>query len=284
MNKRPLIAFFCALFLFTIALCAVERLVFKRNQSFSPHLIYSTLPEMDEWKMNAFSPEKEAEIQQILNQKFFYLDKGKQAFVFESEDKKTVLKLYRLPSEYRPFAVARKNQQSLQKIEAAFQSLKCSFDQLREETGILWIHIHKGPSIKKEVTVVDQLGIEHRIALEKVTAVLQKKGTLLYPTLEAFLSQGKMEDAKRAIAHLVTLFYTQAKKGLENTDAILDKNYGLLPTGALIIDSGRLQRNETLCSQAQAHAKRMTHTLKDWLEKRSPPLLEHYETTVASLQ
>src|SRR5437868_3279127 len=74
-----------------LLLYGVERFCHKQTDGFSIYNISSNLSFREEWEI----PQETTEAKIILAQPFYYLGKGAQSYVFESEDGNFVLKFFR---------------------------------------------------------------------------------------------------------------------------------------------------------------------------------------------
>ena len=91
MPAKYKILFPLSLVLLIAAFVHMDRYFFKKNGSFSIHHLYSTLP------LSSHA----APCLPLLKQPFIYLTKGHQTYVFLSNDKKFVLKIYKFPSHFQ---------------------------------------------------------------------------------------------------------------------------------------------------------------------------------------
>src|SRR3954462_2689164 len=95
--KNKILIFFCSLLIFTILLTKIDRWCAKASHQFCLHFIDGPPTTNPAWKTEAPYPES------VLDQPFFYLDKGAQSFVFESADQQSVIKFYKFPAHLRRF-------------------------------------------------------------------------------------------------------------------------------------------------------------------------------------
>ncbi len=163
--------------------------------------------------------------------RFYYLGKGHQSFVFESEDKTQVLKFYRYPSHLRAFSLKfRKHPKELyniQKLKDSLESYELAFSELREDCGLL-----DCPSIKT-VTLIDKSGNKYAISLELTTYFIQKKAEKIFPL------KGNRNEV---LSSLIDLIRRRTEKGIVDLDPVLRKNYGIVDGKVILIDIGRLKK------------------------------------------
>lgn len=204
----------------------------------------------------------------LLDQKFFYWTKGAQNYVFLSEDGKTVLKFFKFQHMLLPFLQEKKKKKQ-EAMEEGFKGYQLAFERLKEESGLLYIHLGKSSGLQKTVTLVDKLNISHQIRADEYAFILQKKGELLIPTLKKFIEAGDFQGAKGALEKVLQLIVVQNEKGVANGDLHLSKNYGFVEGSPLLLDCGRLMPGKSLRVKAGA--------LQGWLAEESPELAHYFE-------
>jgi hypothetical protein len=286
-----------ALFLGTLA--RIDRIFFKRNHDFCILFLYSSLPNQPEWDLPPLLPEEESALDKILKQKFCYLGKGTHCYAFLSEDQKYVIKFHRFPSHMRifpwlthplsyQFSKHRKKikDYNMKKLYYNLENYKNSYRDLKEESGLILLHINKTDSLHRRVTLVDRTKAEYQVSLDQVTFILQHKADLIYPTLDRLIKEDKIDEAKKVVSNIIHLIATSNQKEYIDNDPVLHRNYGLLSDyRAIHIDIGDLikKKGGTLRENDIPHVKEMTESLRKRLENTYPQLLEHYHQEINSL-
>ena len=296
--RKGKILFLSMLVLFIGMLVRIDRVYFKRNHSFCIRFIYSSIDNRPEWDLPAPSSKEVTLLDEVLKQKFHYLAKGCHCYAFISEDQQYVIKFHRYASHLRifpwlnhpfsyQFSEHRKSimKHNLEKLKENLQSYTHSSQALKEETGLIMLHINRTDTLHRNVTLVDATQAEYQIPLDQVTFILQHKANLIYPTLDKLVSEKKIDDAKKVITNVVQLITDCCKKGYVDEDPVLRKNYGLIAGRAIHIDVGDLVRNEKVQLRENyiPHVKEMTESLRVRLEKQYPELLPHYYKEIESL-
>lgn len=200
---------------------------------------------------------------EVFDQKFTYLGSGGQCFVFASEDGSYVLKFFK----YR------------KKINRDFASYKLAMEQLPEETGLLYVHLKKTDELQTLAKIVDKLGIEHEVDLDKVNFILQKRAELTYPHLLHLVESNDIGAAKEAIDSLCSLIKGRCQKGIHDDDAKIHRNCGFIGNRAVIIDVGRFKadpRRQDPNVQS-ADLIKCTEKLKCYLDEISPELATYLD-------
>jgi hypothetical protein len=229
-----------------------------------------------------YSVEEKREAQALLKQPFTYLARGKQSFVFLSEDGQTVLKL--LNNQYQKkmglLNLVPKmgwQQEKLSYFHKKLEQTKASYllakGELKEETGVLFLHLNRSNDFHQKVKIIDKLGIAHEIDLDKTGFILQKKATLAYPALEGWINSKEIDSAKEALSSLLSLLKTRYQKKINDKDPLIRTNLGFIGTQAYFLDLGPFSKNFNDSTPVQqVEQRKILHSLRAWLEKKEPSL------------
>ena len=262
----------------------VPRFCDSKTDGFTLTNIHSDLPYSSQWEISC------KELPNIFHQRFTYLGSGGQAYAFLSEDGNYVLKFFKhhlrrlpfwlkvLPLPSR-FAIKKeiKREKRQQKLLRDFESYKIAYQILPEESGLLYAHLNKTKDLKKQARIVDKLGIEHKVDLDGVEFVVQKRASLVFPHLDTLIEQGKIEKAKRSIDALFFLVTSRCQKGIYDEDPRIRHNMGFVEDKAILIDVGRL-RKDPQRKDPEVQKKdllKITAHLQVYLKEHSPDLYEY---------
>ena len=272
------------LFLLALVIYYVPKFCYDKTEGFALTKIHSNLTFEPNWDV------KNGPLPEVFDQKFSYLAAGGQVYAFVSEDGKYVLKFFKHHLRRLPFwlktlplpkhlATKRKNQKKKRqrKLLRDFGSYKLSFENLLDETGLLYVHLNKTDSLQKTARIVDKIGITHQIDLDQVEFVLQKKAELALIHLSNLVSMQKIDHAKEAIESICGLVISRCKKGIYDEDAKIHRNFGFIDNKAVIIDVGRLKPDPRRKNKAvqKNDLIKITRKLSDFLEDLSPELSDH---------
>jgi hypothetical protein len=270
----------------------------KLTDGFDIPSISSTLTYRPDWETLPLSEEDSQQLDAILNQEFTYIGKGSQCWVFASADDKYVIKFFkhyrlRTPEFLNHFPMnplldgyrVRKTAEKKDRLERAFRSYKISYDTLRPETGIVYVHLNKTHSLHKSITVYDKLDRRFDIGLDGMEFLIQKKGTQIYPTLSALMQKGEVEHAKRLLSNVVKLVIARSDKGVKDLDPFLRKNCGFFGDQAVFIDVGNFVPDESLKTYEgrKKEVAKVMAWIMHWLNHNYPELAEHVTNEVQSL-
>jgi hypothetical protein len=274
------------LLLFALIAVALARFTHYQTSGFRLSKISSNTFLEEEFEARPLTLEES----KILQGKFTYFGRGIQSFAFLSEDGNYVLKIfnnrYQRKLKFLEFFYLQTYANVVKdKLNKTCKSYKIAYQELPEETGVLYLHLSPTYLLDRTVVVVDKLGIEHTIDLDNTGFLLQKRATLVYPQLEKFLKQGNLIAAKESLTHLLDLFLIKFQRGIADNDPLIRTNYGFIGTTPLQIDVGPLSKDIAMQNPRiyLPELTRITASLKNWLRERSPELLDHVETHLQRL-
>jgi len=208
-----------------------------------------TYPEM------VLNAEEQEELKHALDQPYAYLGRGGQSFVFVSRDGQYVCKFFR--TEFHPFGSLwwqtlpifskqrreRVRAHARNKLQRDFTSYFLASQELKEETGTLYMHLMGTTRLKKILRVRDKLGIEHAIDLDRFSFAVQRRAELAFSYVERCVQSQKLEKARAALNALIALSLRRCQKGIHDEDAKIHKNYGFIDGHPLFIDLGRFVKD-----------------------------------------
>lgn len=263
-----------------------------KTDGFEVNNIYSNLSFNPKWQV-ADTTQNDPWVHTILNQKFHYLAHGGQCYAFASEDGRYVLKFFKhhqrrvpwlfsnlpLPSSLEHLREKQRNKRE-NKLIRDFSSYKLCFEKLPEETGLLFVHLNKTISRLPSVVIIDKLNIEHRIALDELEFVIQKRAMLAYAYIDQLMKANRIEDARKAVGSICDLIIKRSQKGIFDEDAKIHRNFGFIEDKAVVVDVGRLKIDATRQDpQIYRHDLALiTERFKHWLKiQRYYPLVDYLE-------
>ncbi|NGX43868.1 MAG: hypothetical protein K1060chlam3_00024 [Candidatus Anoxychlamydiales bacterium] len=232
---------------------------------------------------------------EILNQKYRFLSKGRQSFVFVSDDNRYVLKLFRF-HRYRQsifcnlissFEIAKKYTTKIQdeKDDLYYESMnsyKLAYEKLKDETATIYVHLNKTNDLNRKFKIEDKFKNTHLVDLNEVGFVLQKKA---FPFKKALLNAKK---DKKTIETLLSSFFDNLQsiysKNLLNKDRHVIQNLGVIDDRVVEIDIGRfIIKNDFNEEKLKEEATHYTTYLKKWLLKNSKDSIEFLDAKLLEL-
>ncbi len=281
MKKALQILVFCA------CLIGVARFTHHQTHGFRLSKITGNLCEESTWLAPAPSP--------LFDERYHYLGRGLQSFVFASEDGNTVikifnnryqhrLKLYRLLSKL-PFAkhwAEERYDYFHSKLLRTFSSYRIAHQEMHAEAGLIYTHLDPSTDLPSRLIIVDALNIEHAIDPNHCGFIIQKRAKLVYPTLLDYIRTGKIDEAKSAIASLIDLFVLKYQKGIADNDPLIRTNYGFLDGQPIQIDVGPFSKDLQIADPEvyRQEITKTTRSLKNWLNTHSPELVSFVDESI----
>ena len=262
-----------------LALVAIERFCYVQTAGFRLGKIHSDF-------VYEGAPIATEEKQEVLAQPFRFLGSGVQCYAFLSQDGTTVLKVFKhyhnfpiegflkevpLPplfQRWRAHILERRKT----RLESIFASCELAYSEWRKESGLLFIHLHPTKTLKQKLTLIDKLGIAHKIDLDQTAFILQKRVEMFSEKMERLRQNNDSEKIKECLASLVSLIQTRCEKGIENSDLRLERNIGFLGTQAVEIDLGSFRRISHM--ESQEEKRRELRELKRFIKHSYPEYVE----------
>ncbi len=199
----------------------------------------------------------------ILSERFKYLAKGAQSFVFESEEGEFVVKFLRTGKE--------------KKMERLFLACRLAFEDLREETGVIYLHLNWTEGRLPVFRGKDRLGRSFQIPLDQYRFVVQKKGKSFEGAL--LEAKGDPEAMGRRFEQFLDLLENRTAKGIWNKDPSLKRNFGFLEDRAVELDFGSYRRVENL--DRKNEIERYCRKMRRWLLKNAPESVHSFDACLA---
>jgi hypothetical protein len=224
---------------------------------------------------------------QILNQPFSYIGHGHQMTAFESADHRYVLKLFNprpaLNEETFHSIAGMKHLCSLKWISHAYlkresilmqlaDSYKIAFRELKEETGLVYIHLDNSTCLSKAIHLSTKKGVHGWIDLDKVPFILQEKAEIAAIRLQTLIQNNEMDKAKKALIDLYTFFEARARKGITDRQQTLYNNYGFIGDRVVQIDVGRIKKDGNIQTMPNEEIKRVFGHINKFLSGKYPQL------------
>lgn len=273
---------FLKLFLIIALFFGVERLCHRATDGFAMMNVYAPPGDNDRWKTDEPLPDG------LCDQSFRYLNSGSQSYVFVSEDGETVLKLFKfqhmrtppifdfLPSKGK---LGEKRAKKRKVLERTLESLTLAYTEMKEEAGLLYLHLAKTNHLHKEITFTDKIGRTHTLDLDGVEFLLQKRGTLAYHAIDRWMSNGDQKTAEEAIHQLLTLAKGRCLKGIFDKDPDFSTNLGFIGTKPFQMDFGRLSHSEREKDSDVYGPEmiRITRNFEGWIAENHPNLLASFK-------
>ncbi len=281
------------LLVITAALIGTARFTHHQTHGFRLSKIHNNLCEEKAWIAHESPP------CDLLAQRYHYLSRGLQSFVFASEDGNYVIKLFnnryqRLIAWYGLLShfpvigswAQEKHAYFHSKLLRTFSSYRIAHEELHETTGLVFSHLNQTTDLPNQLIIVDPLHIEHRIDPNNYGFIVQKRAQMVYPTLLSYIKEGKISEAKEAISSLIELFALKYQKGIADNDPLIRTNYGFIEDKPVQIDIGPFSKDPRMADPEVCNREilKATASLGHWLDQHCPELTPFLEEATQSIE
>lgn len=185
-------------------------------------------------------------LKEIFNQPFRYLGKGCQFYAFGSADGRYVLKFLKQKHlrQIVPFQ-KRTNECREERVKRLFSSVQLAYHEMPLESGLLYIHLNREPVLEVNVTLIDKLGIHHKVALDDYECILQERGL---PVKELFMQPLTNEEVWARVGQLEALVRARCGKGIRDRDRSFAQNvvFAQDEDRAFFADVGQFYKDATI--------------------------------------
>ncbi len=285
--------------LYTCAAYALTCFCLKQTDGFTINAISPSRSPNPPWETRPLNQDETKTLACALEQNYSYLGCGGQSFIFISADNNYVIKFFKqrvfemplwLRYVHLPWKLDNYRKKKLwtrqDKLKRDFESYVFSFNELQNHTGVVFVHLGETNSINKQLTIVDKLGIQHNIDLDKMDFLIQKKAVLALDKIAYHMQNQENDLAKHSIHALVHLIVDRCKQGFHDRDPNIRTNCGFIGENAVKIDVGRFVKDPRMPSKLiyTSEVKRITHPFKLWLEQHAPSLVDTLDEEIAQLE
>ncbi len=233
---------------------------------FSVNKIQSDFSFHAEWESHV-PLENPQEVERALNQPYRYLATGAQSYAFSSRDGKYVIKFFRMkhlfPPKWKKYSLERLAEYE-KNLASVFSAYKQAYEELKEETGLVFIHLNKTQVLNKRLIVVDRLGGRYEVDLDQTEFIIQKKAELVFDRFKRLYKEGKQEEIKSLAESLLKMIRFRLEKGFSDLDLAVSHNYGFIGSQPIQIDVGRITKTK----RREGEYERISERLRSWLKQR----------------
>lgn len=214
-----------------------------------------------------------SEVQKILSQPFHYLGKGRQCFVFESQDERYVVKFFNQNYFRMPWYGWLNHKKEKAKREMRRKFFETSYEIAEKEFGEEILYLHMGPSQGlKPIHLCDPRGRKIKMNLNTIPFLIQKKGKAFYEALESIFKREGIEGLFREIKTFKAQIANRISKQIADGDSDVEHNWGYADGHIFHLDPGRLYYDPDLTHSDRQKEEwdRATQSFIKWLNSHHP--------------
>ncbi len=267
-----------------LAFYGAIRLYYRLTDGFSIENISSDFSFQPQWQIRPLTAVELRETKTALNQPYRYLGKGCQSYVFLSDDGKYVIKFFKYQRfrlqpwvEYFPGIDQyrkEKIEQKWNKLNVFVTSWKIAFDYLKDESGLIYVHLNKTKELNIELTIYDKMGFRHLLNLDEMEFCIQKRATPLEDVLKEFKMAKQNDRAEKILSKLLGMIVYEYQRGIGDNDHALLQNTGVIDGQPIHIDIGQFILNNKYKQPDFYHQELFTKTyrLRRWVKENYPQI------------
>jgi len=247
------------LFISSLTVFGIARIYFRMTDDFRIANMTYEIAHNKNWEIPQISSNEMNDLNQILDQKFYYLGKGAQSYVFSSDDGLYVLKFFKfkhlrpslflnaLPS-MPPFEnyVTKEVKRKDRKLKSVFNGYRLAYEIHKQGSGLVFIHLNKTSNINKTVTVFDKIGMSHEIDLDQNVFLIQRKGETLRTVMTDLLDRKDLKLAKLRIRQIFDLYISEYQKSAYDHDHGIMHNTGFVADEPIHLDVGKFSSDSKI--------------------------------------
>lgn len=226
------------------------------------------------------------ESRSALNQTYIYLSRGHQCYAFVSEDGNYVIKIPRTDRYHTAFWLnlfpqrKQMRQKNLSRREAfLLESFRVSYEELRDQTALLALHLGKSEDRGEKIRIVDRIGRSYEMPLHNTAFILQRKKPILMAEFQKALREGSRDRAEQMLEAFLQVIVDRAKLGILNKDPSFLRNFGFDGKSAFQIDIGSFYRVKGISGRI-AYEKSIRETVgpvREWLASVDREMAESFD-------
>ena len=232
----------------------------------------------------AYVSSEKPDFDSIFSQEFRYSTKGRQTYVFESDDHQYVLKCFRMHRVNPPFwtRIFQNGNPKEKRMRDWVDSYRIADEKLKEESGVLYVHLHATDHLKQDVILVDKLGRKKNISLDGMGFMLQRKFEPLVEKIIACRDQSDSEQVKEYITGLIQTIAKRCRKGVFNKHHFILRGLGLSDGRIVEFAVGRLYTREELKDSDGFKKEIFNHTghFREWFSHEMPQVVDHLDAEI----
>jgi len=255
----------------------------KRTDGFSTKLI--TRFKIDNKTYEVKIDENIDEIKEILSQDYHYLTRGRECYIFESNDEKYVIKFFDcsryytkiyfpsipLPKYLESFRAKHYNRRKT-KLNFNLSSAKIAYERLKQDAALVYVNLNKTNLFNNKLYITNKYGKSFLLDLNDIFFILQKKCELFYLNYE----KSDEDHKKYLLESFLEMVHRRTEKLVIDDDiGKKRRNWGIYNNKAVTFDIGRWYHDEKL-QTPYGYKKEMikaTKILKKYLTDNEPEKL-----------
>lgn len=203
-------------------------------------------------------------LKDFLSKPMHFIGVGSQCLVFAPKESPYVLKICKATRYQNFFSSCQRKQQ---RLHNDCENYEIAFSKLSEQTGIVYLHLHKTSSLKTKIQLIDPLHLPYKASADDLVFYIQKKAI----PFSEYLQTSSDTEQRLLLSSLLTSIEEQTSLGVRIKDIHPLKNIGVVRNRPIWIDPGRMEKRQT------AYSKEETEVLLDKMRSLLTPFFPDQE-------
>lgn len=273
------------LFGLVVLIYGIGRLYFHVTAGFTIGNISSDFAFQPQWEVFPLDDKATVEFNEAIDQPYRYFAKGCQSYAFISQDGRYVIKFFKQQKFCLPFWVTyfpplpavvkyreEKSEKKWKMLDLFVSGWKIAFNHLKDECGLIYVHLNKTDHLKKTLTIFDKMGMRHELSLDKLQFCVQKKAEMLTHTLLVHKSNQDLASACQLIQQILDIILFEYSCGIVDKDDALMQNTGVVNGKPIHIDLGQFVIEKTMKKPEIISQELFTRmfAFREWLKENYP--------------
>lgn len=256
-NQAPIAPFLFAA-LFPLVLMGVG-LTLCYQPVFSIAKVQSELPYNENWEVDPLTQNQYKNlINNVFSQPYYYLDSDHHCYAFISRDLQFIFKVFKKKSAISkdqlppfPFSLFKHWDRYVHSdnpfvCERVFANYKDAYDNLRNETALVYLHLNKNREFRTTIHLIDSRGKSHYPDLDSIEFVLDRRADQLFSYLTQLAENKESEKLHLAIRSVLQLVAFCCEKGFTTHNHLLKRYFGFVDGKAVQFDCSTLTRDSSM--------------------------------------
>lgn len=245
------------------------------------------------WDVAPPNEETLATVQQMLSRPLRYLNHGAQSYVFETEDKQFIIKLFRYDQRVHPWREwfrthlfgKPKRLRHDAKIHRLFTACKIAYEQAPDLTGLYYVHLNQTRELLPTARLIDRLGRSYDLDMNRYRFAIQHRARPFREVVQEAIDSGDSSKCERLLASFASLLNERGLRQIRNSDTKVAPNFGFWGEQAIEWDFGNYWIDPQMQSASfrQFEREQFAFQVRNFLKWSAPQYISYFDQKLDEL-
>jgi hypothetical protein len=238
------------------------------------------------WDVAPPSLETLSTVQQMLNRPLRYLSHGAQSFVFETEDRQFIVKLFRYDQRVHPWREwlrshllgKPKRLRHDEKIHRLFVAAKIAYEKAPDLTGLYYVHLNQTHELLPTAHLIDRLGRSYHLDMNRYRFAIQHHARPFQEVVQEAIATKDVPKCERLLASFASLLNERGRRQIRNSDTKVAPNFGFWGETAIEWDFGNYWIDPQMQSALfrQFEREQFAFQVRNFLNRFAPEYISYF--------